>query len=283
MPLLTRQRAAMALAFPALLVPVIEIPLVLWARHAFLVHNPDYLDQPPTISRAISDPMIGDTFANVILVITALILVSLPIIVRAYVHAIAKLPVSAGKRLLMWALLGFFCVAQLVASFGMVLTTQYTFANSDHLHMLGSYIFFPAQAFALLGAAILCRVLVSQQARFGIPPDAWPFRAGMHHFRFRFALVVVFLAITFGVFFTIRDWPLPISTYTAYILYTQSEVLVIASYVVFFGSYAVDIREMVHHGRLPHPLLDTLPAAPRRKAGEAGPAPEPSRPAAGTQ
>jgi len=250
MPLLTRRRAAMVLALPAFLVPAIEIPLMLWARHAFLSENAANPDDPPTISLAISDPAIGGIFANIILVIAALILMALPMILWAYLSAIDRLPLTRGRKLLMQGLLAFFFLGQLTASSGMVLTTQYTFSNGHDLHMLGSYIFFASQALALLAAAILCRMLLHHQQEAGIGAEVWPFRPGMHRFRFRFAWLMVFLAVCFGVLFVIKDWPLPVSVDVVQILYTQSEVLVIASYVLFFGSYSIDILDMVQQGKL---------------------------------
>ncbi len=269
MPLLTRRRAAMALALPAFLVPAIEIPLMLWARHAFLATSDDSLEDPPTISLAISDPAIGGIFADVILVVAALTLMALPMILLVYLTAIDRLPVSHGLRRLMWALLGFFFIGQLTASAGMVLTTQYTFSNGHDLHMLGSYIFFPAQALALLAAAILCRILLHQQQQFAIGAEAWPFRAGMHSFRFRFSFLMVFLAVVFGMLFAIKEWPLPVPSAVVMIIYTQSEVLVVACYVLFFGSYALDILEMVHHGKL-HPKLAAPPPVSRTGEAHAG-------------
>lgn len=266
MPLLTRRRAAMVLALPAFLVPAIEIPLVLWARHAFLSANGETLEDPATISLAISDPAIGGIFANIILVIAALVLTAMPVIVWAYLAAIARLPASAGRRHVMWALLGFFCIGQIVATAGLVLTTQYTFSNGHDLHMLGSYIFFPAQALALLAAAVLCRMLLGRQQAFGIGAEAWPFRPGMHRFRFRFALVMIFFAVSFGVLFVIKDWPLPLHPETVHLLYTQSEVLVVICYLLFFGSYSLDILEMVREGRL-HPRLGS-PEPPAAVAGD---------------
>ena len=177
----------------------------------------------------------------------------------------------------MWALLAFFTVAQLIACFGMVLTTQYTFANNDDLHMLGSYIFFPAQALALLGAAILCRLLLQQCETHGIPGEHWPFRPGMHRFRFRFAVVVVLLAASYGVLYVVKDWSLPVSNYVAHVIYTQCEVVVIASYVLFIGSYSIDLLDMVSNDRLrPRPSPDaagphaaTAPLPPAERSAEA--------------
>lgn len=260
MPLLTRSRVAMLFAVPAILVPGIQIPLMIWARHAFIARHPDYLDNPPTISRAISDPVVGGPFADLILVITALTILVVPLIVWAYLLAILRLPLSRCARLFMVGLLAIILACQFAASSGMILTTQYTLSNNTDMHMLGSYLFFAFQALTILLAATLCRMLLHQQQKLSVLEQSWPFRPGMRRFRFHFALVIICLTVIYGVLFVIKDWTLPISVYAIRIAYTQCEVLVISSFVLFLGSYAVDIRDMVQRDIL-RPSLSWTPVA----------------------
>jgi len=251
MPNLMRSRVALISAAPALLVPAIEIPLIIWARQQFVARHPDFVaDEPPTISRAISDPMIGGPFAALSLLITALILVTLAVLARAYLQAIGQLPLTAAMRRLMKVLLALFLVLQLAALAGMVLTTQVTLTGDEPMHMLGSYILFVAQGLAILLAATLCRLLLGQQRKHGIGRDVWPFHTGMHRFRFRFALIILLLTAVYGVLFVIKDQTLPIGTYAVHTIYTQWEMLVVGCYVLFLGSYAIDIRSMVQAGKL---------------------------------
>lgn len=250
MPFLTRNRVALLLALPAFLVPVIEIPLVLWARFTFISLHPDYYNDPPTISRSINDPAVGGPFANLILVITALILAITPVIVLAYITAISRLTLSRGRRLLMHVLLALVLLLQLVASAGMVLTTQFTFAIDRDLHMTGSYIFFVFQALSVVTAASLCRMLLHQQRRHGIADRDWQFRPAMHRFRFRFAMLIVALIVTYGILFVLKDHVSDDTLYVVQVAYTQCEVIVIGAYVIFLGSYAVDIHDMVRQDKL---------------------------------
>ena len=250
MALFSRKHAAWLFALPALLVPVIEIPLVLWARSSFLSMHPDYMDDPPTISRAINDPSVGLPFADLILVITTLIMMALPVMLLSYALAISRLDLSRARRGVMYGLLFLFFVFQITASTGMVITTQFSFATNHDLHMLGSYLFFAFQAITILVAATLCRLLLHQQQEHGIPDHEWHFRPGMHRFRFRFALLIGALAALFGILFVIKDYPLPISPYAVQVIYTQCEVIVIAAFVLFLGSYGVDIFYMVREGKL---------------------------------
>ena len=259
MALFTRNRIALLCALPALLVPGIEIPLVLWARHSFLTLHPDYMDDPPTISRAINDPLVGAPFAELILVITVLLAIVVPVLAWAYLAAIARIPASAARRAVMHVLLGVMLLCQVFASFGMVLTTQYTFATDGDLHMRGSYIFFVFQAIALLVGGNLCRMLLHQKQAHAIPDSEWHFLPVMHRFRFRFGLVIAALAILFGILFILKDYQLPVSGYLVQVIYTQSEVAVIGSFVLFIGSYAIDIHHMVRNDKLASRLPRSTP------------------------
>jgi len=250
MSFLTRKRAAALIALPAFLVPVIEIPLVLWARSSFIALHPDYLDDPPTISRSINDPAVGGPFANLILLITALILMVTPLLVWAYLKAISQPTMSRPKRFFLYGMVLLLLVLQVAASAGMVLTTQFTFAINRDMHMMGSYIFFIFQGVAILLAGVLCRLLHGEQLRQGIPDGDWPFRPFMHRFRFRFAMVIVGLVVLYGILFVLKDHDLPINRYAVQVIYTQCEVIVIACYVLFLGSYAIDINDMVRSGKL---------------------------------
>ena len=250
MALMNRKRAAVLLAVPALMVPAIEIPLVMWARSRFVELNPDYINDPPTISRSINDPTVGAPFADFILLITALILMVTPVLIWSYALAISRLTLSRRRRILMYALLGLVFIFQAAASKGMVLTTQFTFAIDHDMHMLGSYAFFVFQALTIFIAGLLCRMLFNEQQRHGIADVDWQFRPSMHRLRFRFAMLIMGLVVLYGVLFVLKDHSLPISDYIVQVAYTQCEVIVIACYVLFLGSYAVDIHHMVRHDTL---------------------------------
>ncbi len=72
----------------------------------------------------------------------------------------------------------------------------------------------------------------------------------MHRFRFLFGLAIACLTSKYGVLFVIKDWTLPVSAYAVQVAYTQCEVLVISSFVLFLVSYGVDIHHMVRQDKL---------------------------------
>lgn len=250
MPLITRNLAAKLLALPAVMVPTIEIPLVLWARSSFLGLHPDYLENPPTISRSISDPVVGPPFASMILLITALILFLVVLLFWAYLLAISRLALGRMQRLVFHGLLALTIMFQVVASAGMVTTTQVTFLIDHDIHMIGSYVFFAFQALTILLASMLCLLLFKEYQLQTIADHEWQFQPRMHLLRYRFGLVTMSLVVLYGVLFVLKDHALPISGYAVQVIYTQCEVVVIACFVLFLGSYAVDIHHMVKHDRL---------------------------------
>lgn len=238
----------MLFAAPALLVPAIEIPLVIWARQAYLERHPDQAAALPTISRAISDPAVGEPFAALVLLITALIALAAPVILRAYHLTILRLPLAPAARRTMQGMVVAVLLSQVAASAGMIITTQYSLTEDGGMHMLGSYLFFAFQALTILLAAVLCRTILHLRQRHAVPERHSYLLPGMHSFRFRFAVAITGLSLLYGVLFVIKDWTLPVSGHWVLMIYTQCEVLVIASFVLFLGSYAVDIYSMMRRG-----------------------------------
>jgi hypothetical protein len=78
--------------------------------------------------------------------------------------------------------------------------------------------------------------------------------------------------VLYGVLFVLKDHALPISDYIVQVAYTQCEVIVIACYVLFLGSYAVDIHHMVRHDTLrlggPHATWKAATGKPGPVAAE---------------
>ena len=133
---ISRDMAALILTLPFAFVPAIWVPLVLWTRQTFVSLNPDYSAHPPTISRAISDPRISGFFANVVLLLNVLICIALVVVAWTYVHSIRKMTIAQSSQIAMYGIVAAFAGSQVVASTGMVVTSEYTFANDGKLHML---------------------------------------------------------------------------------------------------------------------------------------------------
>ena len=104
-----------------------------------------------------------------------------------------------------------------------------------------------------------------EQRRQGIADAEWQFLPVMHRVRFRFAMVILALVVAYGILFVLKDHALPVSAYVVQVAYTQCEVIVIACYVLFLGSYGIDINDMVRRGKLPLRAAPALAATPPAK------------------
>ncbi|WP_029057419.1 hypothetical protein [Stappia stellulata] len=229
------------LSVPVVAIPLFQIPMMIWARWSFYQRHPDYVQHSaPTISRAISDPAIGGPFSMMILAVTVVVLLALVPIFHGYRMAIetrfAQDP--ALRRLLtarVWLAIGL----QVIGSAGMVVCTQYTFANNHDLHMFGSYLFFVGQAGAIATSGFLCARIATAGH---LAPDA-PFALLPHmsRVRKRAAQVVAGMAAAYLVLFAIKGIELPVPEYTIYYVYTVQEILTISSFIVYLALFAPDI------------------------------------------
>ncbi len=239
------------LALIAILVPLLEIPTLIWARLAFFQLHPDYAARtPPTISRAISEPLIGDPFAVLILFVTALIAIAVVPIAIGYRNAIhaAHAPGSKPRRFEL-SLLALMLAIQVVASTGMVVCTQYTFANGHDLHMAGSYAFFFGQATVILISGRLSASLANAAMLTG---DAGMTRGislrqftldakETHRHRARAAKWIVGIALVFFALFIAKDLPLPVDAHAVRTAFTIMEIVTISALMIYLGLFAPDL------------------------------------------
>jgi hypothetical protein len=221
-------------AIAAVMVPVVQIPALVWARETFLALNPAYLLDPPTISRAISDPRVGEPFGSLILVITLLLCFAVPFILVSYWQSASNLHHSSRAR---WMLrLGVMAagLSEVAALIGLNMLTTNTFAVNGDLHMLGSYIFFAAQVLAIAIGALLCRSLVNRA------PDGW-LMPSMQRLRFPMGMAVLALTLVYLGLFVGKDHNSLFPQYAVQLVYVQCEVLVISCFMLFLATYGVDL------------------------------------------
>lgn len=228
-------------AGPAALVGVLEIPAILWAHWTFRELRPDYVaQQPATVSRAISTEAIGAVFANVVLVIAVLVCLSVWQIVRAYLATIDAAPLDARQRKSLVAKVYGCAVLQAVGLAGIVLATQFTFANSHDMHMFGSYLLFIGQTASIGLSGLICRRLACARS-CGATTVRQPFTLlpAMQVFRARFAAVIVAMALAYLVLFVAKD--LVASRYMILAVFTTVEVLVLAAFVLYLAAFVPDL------------------------------------------
>lgn len=224
-------RTAAAAAF---LVPVVQIPALVWARETFLDLHPGYADDPPTISRALSEPLVGGPFHNMIILVTVLLAVAVPFIIVSYWQSASRARIGVLRRGLIRVGIGLALVSQITAVVGMNMLTVNSLGSENGLHMLGSYIFFASQVVAIAIAATLCRSLVGHAAGSWLLPS-------MQRFRFPMGMAVLGLTLVYLGLFIGKDHNSLFPEYAVQVVYVQCEVLVISAFMLFLATYGIDL------------------------------------------
>lgn len=236
--------AGLLLAAPVVIVPGSAIFMMIWARWAFYQRHPDYVQHSaPTVSRAISDPFIGEPFAAVILAVACVIALALVPLCNAYFATIRlRTEGDPAARTSLRRLMYVFIAAQVCGTLGMVVCTQVTFRQSHDIHMVGSYFFFVFQAIAILLNGVVATRLVRLRSRQGCPY----LRLESRYSRIRryLAFVIAGLAFFYLVLFVIKGFDLPIPEYDVYNFYTIHEIVTISAYIFYFMLYAPETYRM---------------------------------------
>ncbi|QGZ33589.1 hypothetical protein [Stappia indica] len=245
-PLLARL-TGLAAGLPVVLVPASAIYMMVWARWTFYERHPDYVQQSaPTVSRAITDPYIGDPFAAAILGVAIVIALAILPISYAFYGAISAraghMPKVAASLRRMMAV---FLVMQVLGTSGMVICTQVTFRHNHDLHMLGSYLFFVFQALSILMSGIITTRLLR------LPDTGRPsyLCLGSRYTRLRrtLAFVTAGLAGLYVALFLVKGLDLPVTEYTIYYIYTVQEIVTISAYITQVMLYAPEIYRIARN------------------------------------
>lgn len=233
--------AASALVSPLLLAPVVAVTAMFWARSESIQLHPDQAAwNPPTVSRAIADPVIGNPFALWMLLVAALQAFAVFRIAQAVYRAtLSPLPKRhAVPMVLMFiAILG----SEAVAVAGVVVLSQYTGSISDYWHQAGSYMLFFGNGLAILMYGIFVVLDHAQRA-----PHAsnfpLPYERTIHT---RFAWVISVVGIVFGyLYFWGFDYLAPYNDYLFRSIFVICELVLLISSLIYLGSF---VRPMYRH------------------------------------
>ncbi len=212
--------------------------LIYQARYLFIQGHPDYVaQQPPTISRAISDPAIGEPFANWMLICAPVLFVAVGAIILILYRDLRR-NWQDGVVSRHWAngLFVFWALVQFGACVGMIILSQYRFPDYNDLHMGGSYLFFFAQGFSVLAAGTaagyLCRL------PYQVPGITLP---EMNKMRARLMWVPVGMAIIYLGLFLLKDVGPLKGSYALLQLYVWTEIALISTFLVYLGLHVVDL------------------------------------------
>lgn len=228
--------SAVSMALTGFVIVVVNY-LIYHARIVFSWNNPDYVAvNPPTISRAISDPIVGEPFANWMLVCAPVLFVGVSCLVLAIWHEVRRAG-SAPES--MYRVIRAFCatviVLQAMASVGMVMLSQYRFPDHDEMHMTGSYLFFCSQAFVVVFGEIYSRRVWKASQAYSL------LSARMVQVRKVYIWVPVFLGVTYLSLFTLKNYEFGTIDDALYQAYTITELLLISSFLGYVLSFHGDM------------------------------------------
>jgi len=235
----TTATAAIAAAGSLALLSFVIVVVNYWiysARATFIELHPAFsAEQPPTISKAITDPSIGEPFAFwVTLSAVALAVGVLPVCWMHYRTARALPPGRTRSWLIVlaWAA----CFSQLSSCVGMVGLANWRGPDHGDGHMIGSYIFFGFQTLTVLIVAVMSHLLGKQpQAPGEIAPAMLSPR--LSRFRSRFAVVSVVLALSFIGLFVTKGFDFEHGYALMYQVYVLSEPAAITCYLLVIVTY----------------------------------------------
>lgn len=212
------------------------------ARWAFIARNSAHYTKPPTISRAISDPVIGVPFSFWVTISAICLVVGVAVLAVHYVRLLRFLDrPSRYLRLASLVLMPVIMALQAASSVGMHLLSAYRFPDAHEMHMAGSYTFFVSQAVLIVFFTIYNHALLRDRASLdrlvalGVIGRRWVrvrFFAGLGSI----ALVGVYFAL-----FTAKDAYEYPDAALLYVAYVSTEPMVITSFLLVLGLCHADL------------------------------------------
>ena len=259
--------AAVALVANSFVVVVVNVSIY-WARSAFIAAHPDYVAHtPPTISRALSDPAIQGPFATWVALSAVLLFAGVACIVAIQLSALARVRATVPRRAgLVRAGYAAVLPLQLVACVGMVTLSQYTFPDFNRVHMVGSYMFFAAQALVVLVALLICRA-VARDAGLGAGLRALGVLSpGANRLRLYLGSATVLLVVVYMGLFLAKGYDLGAWNAAVYLAYVGTEPACISAFLLYMAVYNADLIVLLRRWR--GPAAAPAGVSPRRNESE---------------
>ena len=239
-----RRRLAGLGALPVLAVPAIVAPAIVWARVAWHARHPGAdATLYPTISRAISDPAIGEPFAFWV-TLAALLLwpATHAILWMLVVERPDRAALGPTRDRLTRGLFVAMSLCMTATCVGMVWLARFRLgatAEEHRMHMIGSYVFFAGQATTIFLCAIHHALVGPARRAIG---DGGFFTARA---RARGGFAVVAAAAFYGVVFHVKDGDFGPATGLVIAAYVELETVLIIVFLAYLACYFVDLRRFL--------------------------------------
>jgi len=216
---------------------------IYYARAAFMAAHPDYVAvQPPTISRAIADPAIGVPFAFWVSLSGVALIFGVLCLVLVQLRALPSLPfaTAAQRRVMLLTCLAL-APMQALSALGMYLLSNYRFPDGHDLHMIGSYVFFVAQALVIVLGLVQCSVLLRSQATMDRLESLGLLARRSVAWRWWSGFGSIGLVLAYLVLFVLKDVDFGVANGAVYASYVTVEPMVISSFLLFLTLFQTDL------------------------------------------
>lgn len=220
---------------------VVNVQIYL-ARYLYGFYRPETLTgRPVTISRALSEPRVGEPFANWMLVCAPVLAIGVALMILAALIELRRnggTPNPREYRTLVWLCL-IVVLLQVLAAIGMVWLSQYRFPHFNKMQMKGSYVFFVSQACVVIFGEFVSR-------RFArLPQDRTLLSFGMARFRKVYVWVPTLLCGLYLFLFFAKDFDLGWVNKPLYVVYTSTEPLLLSAFLGYILTYHVDMGSAI--------------------------------------
>jgi hypothetical protein len=215
---------------------------IYYARAAFIATHPAYVAvQPPTISRAISDPVIGIPFAFWISVSAVTLVFGVACLALIHLHTARIAPFGSRRahRIFLGAVVAA-PIAQIGSGIGMYILSNFRFPEANAMHMVGSYTFFVAQGLVILAALIGCLAWRSSQVSLGRMADKGTMRSRMLRLRIWVGYASIGLTVGYILLFAMKNVDIGAFNAPLYTAYVLAEPVVISSFLLLLALFQTD-------------------------------------------
>jgi hypothetical protein len=213
------------------------------ARAAFIARHPEYVAvEPPTISRAISDPLIGQPFhfwvsLSGVLLVFGVFWIAL---FNARLRGFGAPPQAHLARVLRIGMPGV-VMLQASAGLGMYLLSGYRFPHFHEMHMVGSYLFFVSQALVVLIGTVMSAALIRDRAVLDPLCEAGVMRIGMVRLRKWSGVFCLVLTVFYVLLFQAKNLDFGILNGAVYVAYTSVEPILISCFLLYLALFQTDL------------------------------------------
>ena len=214
---------------------------IYYARATF-IRIATYYKEPPTISRAISEPVIGEPFAFWVPFCGLLLIVGVTILVARLMAQIKTLPApSRYLRICAFILLPVLALMQACSAIGMYGLSVYRFPNAHEMHMAGSYLFFLSQLLVIIIYTVFNHAVLRDRSSLAKLHDAGHLDGRAVKLRFLIGWACIGIVLTYFTLFVLKDVYPYLSWPALHLWYTLFELAVISSFLFLLALAHLDL------------------------------------------